>query len=198
MIRPRIGLMVGRLQPLHFGHTKSINEMIQNCETAIVCLGSAQKSREAHDPWTVEERIQMLRNVYADRIKIVPLNDLHASTQKQWTDYIFDKLSKLGMKEPTDYYTGSEADAYWYKHCFWHDRLGPNLDNREAEAYYQSTEQANLRLLHIVDRGLNSIPPATDIRTLLSLRSDDWKRWVPAVNHSLVESTFPEELKVPK
>jgi len=166
------GLMVGRFQPLHRGHTKSINVMVQDCETAIVCLGSAQKKREKHDPWTVEERMQMLKNVYGDRIKIVPLNDIGAANPDQWVSYIFDKLKKLGMKEPTDYYTGSEFDASWYEKHFW-------------------------RGLHILDREKSSVPAATEIRMSLELRNNIWRKWVPAVNHDLIWSTYPEEFKVP-
>lgn len=168
----RVGLFVGRLQPLHKGHCKTINLMIQDCDTVIIGLGSAQKSREKHDPWTVEERIEMLRNVYSDRIKIVPLNDIDAATPEQWCGYIFDKLKKLGMKEPTDYYTGSEFDSSWYKHHF-----------KER--------------LHICDRSDNPVPAATELRMSLELRTNDWKFWVPAVNHQLVESTYPEEFKIP-
>ncbi len=191
----RTGLMVGRFQPLHRGHLKSINRMIQDCETAIIGLGSAQKSGEEHDPYTVEERMEMLRNVYGDRIKIVPLNDLDASTPEQWTNYIFEKLEKLGMSEPTDYYTGSEADAKWYIHCFCLDGVEPE------ENWFKSpfiTEDVQRRVLHLMDRDMNPIPPATDIRTYLSLRTDEWQQWVPGVNHDLVSSNFPEEFKIPK
>ena len=187
----RVGLMVGRFQPLHDGHCKIINKMIQDCETAIVCLGSAQKSRELHDPWTVEERMQMIKNVYGAynnkgeyvgcRVKIVPLNDLGAANPEQWTDYIFEKLAKLGLPEPMDYYTGSYQDSLWYNKRFsvdWGD------DNTTKH-------------LHILDRTLGLTTSATEIRGFLSLRSLEWKKYIPAVNHSLVESTYPEEFKVP-
>lgn len=187
MIKTRVGLMVGRFQPLHRGHLKSINRIIEDCETAIICLGSAQKSREEHDPYTVEERMQMLRNVYADRIKIVPLNDLGASRPEEWTNYIFEKISKLGMAAPNDYYTGSEADARWYLHTF-------HLKGVSSA----SLNVCHMKLLHLIDRAMNPVPPATDIRTYLSLRTDEWKQWVPRVNHDLVGSNYPEEFKVPQ
>ena len=206
MTNNRVGLAVMRLQPLHRGHFRIINRMIQECGTAIVCLGSSQKSREEHDPWTVEERIQMIRNIYGSydnkgeylgcRVKIVPLADLNASTPEQWVDYIFDKLDKLGMAEPTDYFTGSKSDAFWYKNSFWNVDIG--IDNRTQIALdkYRTADDIS-RILHIVDRDTNAVPAATDIRAFLSLRTDDWKEWIPAVNHELVESTYPDEFKVP-
>lgn len=190
----RVGLVVGRFQPLHFGHTKIINHMIQDCKTAIVCIGSAQESGTKRNPWNIEERMQMLRNVYGDRIKIVPLNDLGAANPDQWVGYIFEKIAKLGMKEPTDYLTGSEADASWYQHHFW-TKLFDAQWEKLPEAYY--TSDGIVRKLHIVERNHNPVPAATEIRTWLETRSNGWKHWVPAVNHDLISSTYPEEFKIP-
>lgn len=197
---PRIGLMVARLQPLHIGHCKIIGKMIEECQTAIVCLGSAQISREKHDPWTVEERMEMLRNVYADRIKIVPLTDLGAITPHQWVDYIIEKIGKLGLKTPTDYYTGSDADAIWYRDYFAADwdaiENHTSKDFTGLERYY--TTDCVLRRLHVMDRNVNPVPSATEIRTWFETRTNGWKEWVPAVNHDLVKNTYPEEFKVPE
>src|SRR5690554_5504918 len=151
----RTGLAVMRLQPLHEGHLKIINKMISSCQTAIIGLDSAQKSREKHDPWTVEERMTMIRNVYGDRVKIVPLNDLGASRPEEWVQYIFEKLSKLGLKEPTDYFTGSLADSVWYKFHFATGDYGvPTCYNKNGF----------LRKLHIIPRDQNPVPAATEIR----------------------------------
>lgn len=188
----RIGLTVGRFQPLHKGHLKCINHMIQDCETAIICLGSSQKSREEHDPWTVEERMQMLKNIYGDRIKIVPLNDLGATSPQEWTDYIFEKFAKLGLAEPTDYYTGSIQDSFWYKHRFY---LEGN-SNEVGDSFV--TVNCQKRMIHLIDRNTNPVPSATEIRGFLQLRTHGWQQWVPRVNYDLVSSNYPEELKVPK
>lgn len=202
----RVGLMVGRFQPLHRAHTKLINIMIQDCETAIVCLGSAQKKREKHDPWTVEERMQMLKNVYADRIKIVPLNDIGAVSPDQWVSYIFDKLDKLGMKDPTDYYSGSDFDASWYKEHFWSDTISSELVTRHSVSQglvddprlkNYLTNGGVMRKLHILNRETSPVPSATEIRMSLELRNDMWKEWSAAVNNDIIIDNYPEEFKVP-
>jgi len=184
----RVGLAVMRLQPLHIGHCLIINKMIQECEISIIGLGSAQKNRQEHDPYTVDERMQMIKNIYADRIKVVPLIDLGATRPEDWTAYIFDKLKKLGMKDPTDYYTGSLVDGLWYKNSFY-------LDGQPKSQ--QMTSNNILRNLHLLQRNVNQIPSATDIRMSLSLRTDEWKAWVPRVNHSIVEKNYPEKFKIP-
>lgn len=188
----RTGLAVMRIQPLHKGHTALINQMIQDCDTVVIGLGSSQKSREKHDPYTVEERIQMLRNVYADRIKIVPLKDIGlVNVTDEWVLYIFDKLKKLGLPEPTDYYSGSHADASWYKSHFWYDGVVS-----PKQCFQVDGKCMVPRILHIMDRQKNIYPAATELRTFLETRTDGWKEWIPAVNHSLVQGSYPEEFKI--
>lgn len=200
--KSRVGLAVMRIQPLHKGHTRIINKMIEDYKTVILAIGSTQKSRERWDPWTFEERKQMVRNVYGDRLKIVQLQDLGTSENTDaWVEYVLDKIQKLGMAPPTDYYTGSQADARWYKNRFFMEGVSEwdssdpfSSKMREFNARYYI--DGFLREVHIVDRAKNPVPPATDLRTFMELRSDDWKPWVPAVNWELIEATFPEEFKV--
>lgn len=216
----RVGLVVGRLQPFHAGHSNIINRMIEECETAIVCIGSAQKSREKHDPWTIEERMEMLKNVYGafsnngeylgSRIKIIPLVDIGAATPQQWVDYIIEKIKKLGLGEPTDYFTGSEFDATWFRDHFasdWralesHYYNTTNTTNSQPTVIGDSysryvTEDGIFRRLHIFERQEMRVPSATELRGFMELRTDGWKKWVPNVNHELVLKNYPEELKIP-
>lgn len=206
----RIGLSTMRVQPLHRGHCRILHKMSMACEVSILCLGSAQKSREEHDPWTVDERIAMVKNVFGDRLKIVPVTDLGATTPQQWVDYLIGKITKLGLPEPTDYFTGSIMDGLWYRDYFAADwpaieeflkRKDLTTDKGYADAQHFAgrylTHDHRVRRLHIVDRNGNPVPPATEIRGYLKLRNDGWKEWIPEVNHNLIEGTYPEEFKVP-
>ena len=192
----RVGLAIMRLQPLHRGHCLTINEMIQKCEVAIIGLGSTNKKPDKHDPFTPDVRMQMIRNVYGDRVKIIPLVDLNAASKSEWVDYVFQKISKLGMPEPTDYFTGSEADAVWYNEHF---AKRPNILDYGTRRHYvaEGNQRMPVRFLHIVDRRQNEIPSASEIRMFIDLHSNEWKKWVPYVNHQLIEDNYPEEFKVP-
>lgn len=55
------------------------------------------------------------------------------------------------------------------------------------------TVNGTIRMGHIVDRFQNDIPAATDLRTYLELGRDDWKEWVPRVNHEIAIDKFPKE-----
>jgi len=188
---------VMRGQPFHLGHTATINMMNENYETWSIGLGSTGRHSEPSNPWTQVDRQQMLRNVYGNRVRIIPLQDIGAEQgSNSWCDYVLEKARGMKLPEITDYYTGSHADAMWYKGRFW---LGseddPILQTSEAKANY-FTKDGVLRRLHIVDRAKNIYPSATEIRTFLATRSDEWKKWVPGVNHSLIEQTYPDSFKV--
>ncbi len=190
----RVGFAVMRIQPLSDGHRGALNRIAGECETAIIAIGSTQAPMDIYNPWSFEQRKEMVRNVYGDRFKIVPVTDLGTdSTTTDWCEYVLGKLEKLGLPAPTDYYTGSVADAIWYrKHFFTPEEIKAKLklDGRE----YEVNSMDVYPRLHILNRETTIYPPATDIRTFLRLKSDEWKQWVPRVNHKLVESTFPKEL----
>jgi len=192
----RIALAVMRIQPLHEGHCRIINKMIRDHETAILCIGSSQKSREKWDPYTFEERKKMVQNVYGDRLKIVQLNDLGTvEGTNQWVDYILEKITKIGLPEPTDYFTGSRADGRWYEGRFMpEEKCDDQFGMKNRQDYVN--DDVITRVLHVLDRNANPVPAATDLRTFLELRSDDWKEWVPRVNWKIVEYNFPEEFRI--
>ena len=184
----RTAIAAMRCNPLHLGHTSIIQKMIESYENVVICLGSADKSRTQDNPFNIEERMDMVLNVFGDRIRIVPLKDLGATSHtNDWCDYIIRKITGLGLPEPTDYVTGSRQDSLWYRGRFW---LG---DNDPSEEHYSSSGQ--LRRLHIVDRRLLPIS-ASEIRGYLELGNDGWKDFVPRVNWSYVEDHYPQTLKL--
>lgn len=72
----RIGILLGRFQPLHPGHLFLIDRILEENDKMIVCIGSAQKA----EPFTIEERHSLiekqLRSLYnTARFAIVELVD---------------------------------------------------------------------------------------------------------------------------
>lgn len=191
-----VGLAVMRLQPLHSGHLRIINRMIANCDTVIIGIGSSDKSFTAHNPYTIEDRMQMLRNVYGNRIKIIPLKDLGLTeVTREWADFVMKKIKKVDMPTPTEYWTGSKADAVFYQEHFYTDQMLANAKEEMLDGYIIGKMIGPLR---IVDRGANPVPSATEMRTFLQLHDDSWKQWVPAVNWDIVENNYPDEYRMKK
>ena len=196
---PKTALAIMRTQPLHKGHCWIINEMLQSAETVIIGLGSCDKAGNRSNPFTGEQRIQQIKNVYGNRVKCLPLNDLGSTPDKsEWIDYVLAKIRGLKLPEPTDYYTGSPADAIWYDERFWNRDLVGHLYRDPHEGHYTNpNDYSTLRMLHVMDRASKVFPiSATEIRAFIELRSDKWKPWVPEVNHQMIEELYPDEYLV--
>ena len=56
------GLYVGRFQPFHLGHVEAIKKILDEVEELVVVIGSAQYSHNRGNPFTVGERLVMIRN----------------------------------------------------------------------------------------------------------------------------------------
>ena len=54
------GLVLGRFQPFHFGHLELIKEMVKGGIEPLICIGSAQHSHTDENPFTAEERREMI------------------------------------------------------------------------------------------------------------------------------------------
>jgi bifunctional NMN adenylyltransferase/nudix hydrolase len=73
-------VFMGRFQPMHIGHQFVIDQALQKADHVILLVGSANIARNPRNPFTVEERIGMIRDVWKDecaakRLIPVPLND---------------------------------------------------------------------------------------------------------------------------
>ena len=67
-------VVVGRFQPLHLGHVNLIKKAndLRNSEfpnlSLIIAIGSANKEQSIHDPWSAEERLEMIRNWFEESL----------------------------------------------------------------------------------------------------------------------------------
>lgn len=59
-------VFIGRFQPLHLGHTRVIDEALKRADRVIVLCGSASSPRSLRNPWTLDERINMIEATYPE------------------------------------------------------------------------------------------------------------------------------------
>ena len=73
-------VFIGRFQPFHLGHLKVIEQGLKQAKQLIVLCGSAHQPRSTRNPWTVEEREQMIRGALTEeqnrRLHFAPLMDI--------------------------------------------------------------------------------------------------------------------------
>ena len=187
----RVGLVVARMQPPHRGHMNLINLARSDCDVAIVAFGSTQHSRVVRHPFTFEQRVEMVKAVFGNTIKPLPLVDIDSNVNTDdWVDYVLDKVRKLNLPEPTDFYTGSVQDAKWYT-----SRFAQLSDPVVEVGFTRSYQGESGKRLHIMDRSLFNLPPAEEIRSLIERRDPEWKNYVPARLAQYVEWNYPPDLR---
>jgi nicotinamide-nucleotide adenylyltransferase len=77
----RRGVTIGRFQPFHNGHLFLIKQILEDCDEALVVVGSAQLNYTLANPFTAGERIFMIRSALGEggldisKIIIIPLVD---------------------------------------------------------------------------------------------------------------------------
>lgn len=70
-----IGLFVGRFQPFHIGHQLVLQGMVKVCKKVIVVIGSSQESGTEKNPFTLEERKEMMQRALQAE-NIIPVYDV--------------------------------------------------------------------------------------------------------------------------
>lgn len=110
------GIYIGRFQPLHKGHVATIDYIFDTTEVTnlVIFVGSANKSISAKNPWTYQERKEMLvgslkDKPYFDKIQIKPLND-YLYDEKRWEQQILDENADILFgynKDNSSYYVKS-------------------------------------------------------------------------------------------
>jgi bifunctional NMN adenylyltransferase/nudix hydrolase len=82
----KLGVFIGRFQPLHEGHIQAIKLAAKQVDVLLVLIGSANQCRSIKNPWTYSERVQMFHSKWeqlASTLDILPLNDYQYS-HTQW------------------------------------------------------------------------------------------------------------------
>ena len=87
------GLLIGRFQPFHLGHLDAVLFGLSRTENLFICIGSSNKSNERRNPFSAEERrdmiISSIEPSMADRLKIFDIPDV--GDHEKWT-FEIDKI----------------------------------------------------------------------------------------------------------
>jgi bifunctional NMN adenylyltransferase/nudix hydrolase len=69
-------VFIGRFQPFHNGHKAVIDAALEQAKEVIIVVGSSFAARNIRNPFTFEERRDMIKAVYPqDSVKVVPVSD---------------------------------------------------------------------------------------------------------------------------
>lgn len=77
------GLFIGRFQPFHLGHLSAIRQTFNRVGFIYIGIGSAQYSNKEMNPFTKEERKEMIEKalladgIPSDRFEVIFIPDIH-------------------------------------------------------------------------------------------------------------------------
>ena len=101
------GLLIGRFQPFHLGHLDAVLFGLAKTENLFICIGSSNKSNERKNPFSAEERREMIvtsiEPSIADRIKIFDIPDV--DNHEKWTFEIDQIVPKYDVVFTNDGFT---------------------------------------------------------------------------------------------
>ena len=101
------GLLIGRFQPFHLGHLDAVLFGLARTENLFICIGSSNKSNERKNPFSAEERREMILTSIepsiADRIKIFDVPDV--GDHEKWTFEIDKIVPKYDIVFTNDEFT---------------------------------------------------------------------------------------------
>jgi len=101
------GLLIGRFQPFHLGHLDAVLFGLSRVENLFICIGSSNKSNERRNPFSAEERREMItlsiEPSITDRIKIFDIPDV--GDHEKWTFEIDKIVPKYDVVFTNDEFT---------------------------------------------------------------------------------------------
>jgi nicotinamide-nucleotide adenylyltransferase len=156
----RVGLLVGRFQPFHYGHLAAVKFALERVDYLYVVVGSAQRSHERDNPFTASERISMIKSaldasgVDPSKWMAIPIPD--ADSHSVWVSSVESMVPRFDI-------------------VFTNDTLTHLLFKEEG---------MKVTAVPYTDRKRYS---ATNVRTRI-LERKDWESLVPAQVAKLVKS----------
>ena len=88
----RNGLLIGRFQPFHLGHLHALHYPLRSVDNLWIGIGSSNKSNEKENPFSVDERREMITSSLLEDSEILDLELQSDGSLKDddWTIKIFN------------------------------------------------------------------------------------------------------------
>ena len=174
-------IFIGRFQPPTLAHTDIIKRALDISKKTIVIIGSAKKARSISDPWTANERIEMLKSIAEidkERIVFACLEN-SAYDFSWWLSQVNKIVSANTAKEDKIGIIGREKDLTSYYLDYF-----PNRDFIEMPSLCGSISATQVRNALFEDENISGIPKEVNL----------WlKRWI--LENKEIFQNLKEEFK---
>ena len=118
MIMYDTGMLIGRFQPFHLGHSIILERALDQCNKVIVVIGSAQESGTPLNPLSAAEREQIIIDSFVNRLdsdSLEKLEFLHLNDRENWSndasfgEYVINAIEHTYGITPKVIFEGKEA-----------------------------------------------------------------------------------------
>lgn len=114
-----VGLICGRFQTFHKGHEKLVDTGLMLCDRLLILIGSAQECGTERNPFNINTRTKMLREIYGDssNIMIYGLSDMTNENDicPEWGRYLLNNVDRYIYKNPeVMIYGNDESRSAWF------------------------------------------------------------------------------------
>ena len=101
------GFLIGRFQPFHLGHLEAVNFALSKVDQLYIGIGSSNKSNELRNPFTADERNQMIKSsldeIIMQRVSLYNIPDV--DDHSKWTESIDKIIPKYDIVFSNDDFT---------------------------------------------------------------------------------------------
>lgn len=108
-----VAVVIGRFQPFHNGHLALIQAALDVAPQVLVVLGSAHAVRSPRNPWTHQERADMIRGALGPeqhaRLRFVPMRDYFY--EPRWRKALVEAVTALAPERARIAVVGHFKDA---------------------------------------------------------------------------------------
>lgn len=116
------GFVCGRYGHAHLGHKLLMDKGLQLCEKLYIAVGSAQEKGTLRNPFPVETRIRVIKEMYPnvseEKLIVDGIDDMSNELNKSttWGTYLKEHIINKFSKFPDLILYGSEGDrSKWFK-----------------------------------------------------------------------------------
>ena len=101
------GFLIGRFQPFHLGHLEAVNFALSKVDQLYIGIGSSNKSNELRNPFTADERNQMIKSSLDETImqRVSLYNIPDVDDHSKWTESIDKIIPKYDIVFSNDDFT---------------------------------------------------------------------------------------------
>ena len=166
----KVGVIIARLQPIHNGHLELIKQALNENDSVLLLVGSADKLNK-RNPIPINMRLEMATKAIhetfgadeANRVIVLPLDDLtdESDNSHDWGFYLYSKIVGITRSpEFTIYYSdGFEIIMLWFPPFITRNFVSFKLNARGTIAENMSATKVRNMIMNKDEEALKKFVP---------------------------------------